>query len=253
MHLERLAHELREDGIAAESRVLRAEPGAAIIDAVCEHDASIVVRSSYERHEFAGWLRGKIIDEATRKLHVPELFVPASGAPAPAPGSRLRVLVPLDGSALAESAVMQVLGVARSRPLKLRLVNVVHLRLGPLGALLPSLPHPDTEQRTTTRYLHDVAATLRAEGVVTHTDVIKSPDSVARVLLDLVRQSVVDIVAMTTHGLNTFSQLPLGRVATEVLNQSHSETRRAFGVSLTEIEDAPRLCDERVARTLEAG
>jgi len=218
LQLERLAQELHEDGIAVEARVRRAEPAAAIIDAVREYDASIVVRSSFERHDLAGWLRGAIVDEVTRKLHMPVLIVPACVAPAPA--SRLRVLVPLDGSVEAESALVQVLGMPRSRPVEVHLVEVVHLRLGRFGALLPSLPQPDTEHRATTRYLHDVAATLRAEGVETHTEVIKSTDSVARVLLDLAQRLAIDIIAMTTRGLNTVRQLPLGRVATEVLEHS---------------------------------
>ena len=220
LHLEHVAQVLRDEGISAEARVRRAEPGAAIVDAVREFDASVIVRSGYERHDLAGWLRRTIIDEATRKAHVPVLIVQASGAPAPAPGSRLRVLVPLDGSALAESVLVDVLRIARSRPLEIRLVDVIHLRLGPLGALLPCLPHPDAEHRASTRYLHDVAATLRTEDVVAHTDVIESPDSVARVLLDLAQRSVVDIIAMTTRGLNARSQLPPGRVTTEVLEHS---------------------------------
>jgi nucleotide-binding universal stress UspA family protein len=220
LQLERLAQELRGEGIAAETQFLRAEPAAAIIDAVREYDARAVVRSGYERHDLAGWLRRMIIDEATRKLQVPVLIVPDGGAPAPAPGSRLRVLVPLDGSPMAESAVVHILGIARFRPLEIRLVHVVHLRLGPFGALLPSQPHPDTEHRATTRYLQDVAATLREEGVVTQTEVIKSPDSVARVLLDLAQRSVIDIIAMTTRDMNTLDQSPLGRIATEVLEHS---------------------------------
>jgi nucleotide-binding universal stress UspA family protein len=220
LQLERVAQELRDEGIAAEAQVRRAEPEAAIVDAVREFDASAIVRSGYERHDLAGWLRGTIVDEATRKTHTPVLIVPASGAPAPAPGSRLRVLVPLDGSALAESALVHVLRIAGSRPLEIRLIEVVHLGLGPLGVPLPSLPGLEAERRATRRYLHDVAAALRAEGVTAHTDVIKSPDSVARVLLALAQRSVVDIIAMTTRGVDTLSQLPLGTVATEVLERS---------------------------------
>jgi nucleotide-binding universal stress UspA family protein len=201
--LELLARELRKDGIAAEAQVRRAKPGVAIIDAVREYDATVIVRSSYEGHDLAGWLRGTIIDEVMHQIQIPVLIIPTVEVPAPAPGLRLRVLVPLDGSALAESALVQVLEIARPRSLDVRLVAVVHRRLGPLGALLPSVPNLKTERRATTRYLHNLAATLRAEGVVTHTDVIEIQDSVGRVLFDLAHRSVVDVVVMTTRGLNT--------------------------------------------------
>jgi nucleotide-binding universal stress UspA family protein len=218
--LELLAHELRKDGITAEAQVRRAEPAAAIIDAAREYDASVIVRSSYERHDLAGWLRGTIIDEVMHQIQIPVLIIPAVEVPAPVPGLRLRVLVPLDGSALAESTLVHILELARPRPLEIRLIAVVHLRLGPLGALLPSLPNLETERRATTRYLRDLAATLRAEGVVTHMDVIESQDSVGQVLLDFARRSAVDVVAIATRGLNTRSDLPLGRVAAEVRERS---------------------------------
>jgi len=217
--LELLAHELGKEGIAAEAQVRRAEPRVAIVDAVREYDAIAIVRPSHERHDLAGWLRGMIIDEVMHQLQIPVLIIPAVEVPAPAPGSRLRVLVPLDGSARAESALVHILEFTGPRPLEVRLIAVVHLRLGPLGALLPVVPNSETGRRATTRYLHDLAATLRAEGLVTHTDVIESRDSIGRVLLDLVRRSVVDVVVMATHGLNTPGHPPQGRVTTELLEQ----------------------------------
>ena len=208
--LEDLAHGLRREGITAEALVRRGEPGVAIADAVREHDATAIVRSSELGHDLAGWLRKTIVYDVVRQTQVPVLIVPGEEVPAPAAGSRLRVLVPLDGSAPAESALVHILGLARPRPLEVRLVEVIHLRLGPLGARLPFVPNSRTERRAASRYLHDVAATLRMEGVVTHTDVIESHESPDRVLLDLVRQSAVDVVVLGTHGLNSPGHLPPG-------------------------------------------
>ena len=64
--LESLAHGLRKEGFAAEAQVRRAEPGAAIIDAVREFDASAIVRSSEDGHDLAGWLRRTIVDGVMR-------------------------------------------------------------------------------------------------------------------------------------------------------------------------------------------
>ena len=88
--------------------------------------------------DLAGWLRKTIVDDVMRQIRVPVLTVPAGGVPRPAPGERLRVLVPLDGSALAESALVHMLGIARRRPLEIRLRNkdkdyVVRARSGYLA------------------------------------------------------------------------------------------------------------------------
>jgi nucleotide-binding universal stress UspA family protein len=213
--LDALAHELRQDGIATETRVRRAKPGEAIIDAVREFDASIVARSSYERRDLAGWLRGKIVDEVMHQIPIPVLILPSGEASAPARSSRLRVLVPLDGSALAESALVHLLEVAKPRPIEVHLVDVVQLRVGPLGALLPSIPDAKAERRATTRYMHGLAAKLRAAGLVTHTELIESHDSVGRALLDFARQAVIDVVVMTARGLTTHSDLPQGEAVPE--------------------------------------
>jgi nucleotide-binding universal stress UspA family protein len=217
--LRSLVDGLHAEGIAAEAQVRRAEPGAAIVDAVREFDASAIVRSSADGNDLAGWLRRTIVDEVMHRIQVPVLIVPTGAVPAPAPGSRLRVLVPLDGSAPAESALVHLMGIAGPRPLEIRLVDVVHLRLGPLGALLPSVPDSKAARRATTRYLHEVAAALRTADVATQTEVIESRDSVGQVLLDLARRSAVDVVVMTTHGLNTPGHLPQSRLTTDVVEQ----------------------------------
>lgn len=238
--LESLANGLRKEGIAAEAQVRRAEPGAAIVDAVRESDASAIVRPGYERHDLNGWLRGMIVDEVMHQIPIPVLIIPAGEVSAPVPGSRLRVLVPLDGSAPAESALVHILGIARPRPLEIRLVDVVHLRVGPLGARLPFVPDSKAERRARTRYLHDVAATLRTEGVVTHTEVVESQDSVGRVLLNFARRSVVDVVVMATHGLNTPGHFPQGRVAIELLEQCSVPVLLVPGSSGKEPADSAR-------------
>jgi nucleotide-binding universal stress UspA family protein len=217
--LESLARMLRKEGIAAEAQLRRAEPGEAIVDAVREFDASAIVRPSDDGHDLAGWLRRTIVDEVMHQIQTPVLIVPAGEVPPLVAASRLRVLVPLDGSALAESALVHMLGIARRRKLEIRLIDVIHQRLGPLGALPPSLPDPKTERRATARYLEDVAVSLRAAGVVTHTDVIESQDPASQVLLDLARQSSIDVIAIATRSRAPRAYDLQERAASEVLEQ----------------------------------
>jgi nucleotide-binding universal stress UspA family protein len=220
LQLEDVAHELREEGIEVETQVRWSDPVSAIVGAACDYGASVIVRSSYERHDFSGWLRRTIIDEVMDQIHIPVLIVPAGGSSAPTPDSRLRVLVPLDGSALAESALVHLREVAACRPLEVCLVNVVQQRLGPFGALLPILSDPGSERRETMRYLHEVAAKLRADGVVAHAQVIESRDSVARELLDIAKRSGADVIAIATRGRNDPSHPALGSVSTTIVEHS---------------------------------
>jgi nucleotide-binding universal stress UspA family protein len=152
---------------------------------------------------------------------VPVLVVPADGAPVPTDGSTRRVVVPLDGSALAESALVHLRRITGPRPPEVHLVSVIRWPIGPYGVMLPYFPDPEADRRETERYLDEIAATLRAEGVATHTQVIyQGGDSVAREILDLARHTGADFIAMATRGRGHFEHLALGSVSTEVLEHS---------------------------------
>jgi nucleotide-binding universal stress UspA family protein len=205
--LERLVQGLGEDGIAAEAQVRHAKPEMAIAEAVRDFDARAVVRSSVAGHDLAGWLRTTIIDEAAHRLGIPVLAIPPGEVRTPASHSTLRVLIPLDGSAAAESALVHVLRMAGADHLELYLLDVVHVRLGPLGARLPFVPDAKAQRRAMTRYLRDVATTLRARGMVAQTDVVETADTVGRALRDVAQRRAVDAVAIAAHGLSTHDAL----------------------------------------------
>ena len=221
LELEDLARELRKEGIAAEVQIRWADPASAIVDAAREYDASIIVMADHRGHRFRDWLSGKVTEEVLHQTGVPVLVVPADGAPLPADGSARRVLVPLDGSALAESALVQLRRITGPRSLEVQLFSVIPRPIGPYGVILPYVPDPETDRRATERYLDEIAATLRAEGVVAHTQVIfQGADSVAREILHLARRMGADIIAMATHGRGHLEHLALGSVSTEVLEHS---------------------------------
>jgi nucleotide-binding universal stress UspA family protein len=219
--LEGLARELRKEGIAAEAQVRWADPASAIVDAAREYDASIIVMADHQGHRFRDWLRGEVTEQVLHQTPVPVLVVPADGAPVPADDSTRRIVVPLDGSALAESAVVQLRRITEPKPLEVHLVSVIPRLIGPFGVVLPYVPDPETDRRQSERYLDEIAATLRAEGVVAHPWVIfQAGDSVAREILDLAQRTGADVIAMATHGRSHLAHLALGSVSTEILEHS---------------------------------
>jgi nucleotide-binding universal stress UspA family protein len=219
--VEDLARELRKEGIAAEVQIRWADPASAIVDAAREYDASIIVMADHQGRQFGDWLRGKVTEEVLHQSPVPVLVVPPDGAPVPADGSTRRVLVPLDGSALAESALVQLRRITGPRPLEVHLLSVIPRLIGPYGFLLPYVPDPETDRRATERYLDELATALRTEGVVTYTEVIfQGRDTVASEILEVARRTIVDLIAMATHGRGHLEHLALGSVSTAVLEHS---------------------------------
>jgi nucleotide-binding universal stress UspA family protein len=162
---------------------------------------------------------------------------PANRAEAVAPGSWPRaVLVPLDGSELAEQAL--AVGAARARRTGAALHLVTVHEPWPALALPPDFPvaRTDLEERVgeeLRQYVESVAAATRAflPSQVTATTLT---GGVAEALCGFVETHGVDLVVMTTHGRGGLSRLWLGSVADRLLR------RVGVPVLLLHPSDAPQ-------------
>lgn len=131
-----------------------------------------------------------------------------------------RVLIPLDGSRLAEGILPFVLQIAAPLDLKVVLVFVAQ----------PIMPHAvegttyfavdDVSARLNEAraYLTPVAADLRRQGVRVTTDA-RYGDPVTEIVA-AARENGAGIIAMTTHGRGGFRRLLFGSVAEAVLRRA---------------------------------
>jgi nucleotide-binding universal stress UspA family protein len=131
-----------------------------------------------------------------------------------------RVLVPLDGSLVAEGVIPFIMEIAG--PLDMQVVL--------LRVLVPVPPMPvegtrqvvieDLEKRRAEaeEYLVGMARELRDKGVRVTTDVRRG-EPVAEILQGA-REAEADLIAMTTHGRSGLRRLLFGSVAEAVLRQA---------------------------------
>jgi nucleotide-binding universal stress UspA family protein len=126
-----------------------------------------------------------------------------------------RILVPLDGSTLAEAALPDALDLARQAGSTLILLRAVeaHTIVGdPVDAQVRVV-------REAERYLEDVAARLRGQGVAKiETSVWYGPAPPS--IVDAARLRKADLVVMFSHGRSGVGRLVLGSVAESVLRAS---------------------------------
>jgi nucleotide-binding universal stress UspA family protein len=119
------------------------------------------------------------------------------------------ILVPLDGSPLAERALPFAQAIAAAGNARLRLLRVV----------LPSVNHPDVEAAAVTEaegYLRNLAERLSP---VT-TDCVVEKGEATDILLGLITRPDIDLVAMSTHGRSGIGRWIYGSVADAVLRHS---------------------------------
>ncbi len=127
------------------------------------------------------------------------------------------ILVPLDGSLLAETALEPALLLARRFEAEVLLVRTLVPAEPPMGETrAPRLVSTHDAQR----YLASVADYLRSEGVVALTVVL--PLEPAEGIVEEAKLSNVDLIVMTTHGRKGIDALLHPSVTWQVLRQTQA-------------------------------
>src|SRR5436305_2004886 len=135
------------------------------------------------------------------------------------------ILVPLDGSALAETALPHAIALAQATGAGLRLLRVIEtpVEIEPLTlSTEPSLRgrrNDSEETRLTPTYLANVANRLLEMGVEVGTEILEG-DPAQRIVDRAGWFASTTCIAMATHGRSGLSQLVYGSVAEKVLHGS---------------------------------
>lgn len=207
------------DGPVASS-VLDGPVAPTLIEHVRARKADLVVMTTHGRAGLSRFFLGSVADRLVRELHCPILLLPPESPQVPEPGAAARILIPLDGSALAASVLGRAAAVLPDAVLEL--VRVV---------VLPAMPLPpdaawgvpseilDEELSIATHYLEDVAATLRAKGRVVHTRVL-SHWSPAAAIADYAEERHCDLIALATRGESGLPRALLGSVADKIIRSA---------------------------------
>lgn len=222
-YLRRLAAQARrERGIQVATAVLDGPVARTLADYVGDSGADLVVMSTHGRGPLRrAWL-GSVADELLRTLQVPLLLArPTEGAAPPAPPGSGDILVPLDGSALAEAALVPATGLARLLDASVTLLQIVPPVILATDPVAPFPQDYDEDLTTATRdaaqdYLDSVAQRLRDEGLRA-TAVAAIGGSPAETVLEQGRAPQIRMVVLATHGRSGLRRLVLGSVADKLV------------------------------------
>ncbi|MGH7306403.1 MAG: universal stress protein [Candidatus Rokuibacteriota bacterium] len=131
-----------------------------------------------------------------------------------------RVVIPLDGSRLAEGILPFILQIAGPLDLEVGLVRVLQPIMPQVIEGTTHFTVDDVAARLNEarEYLAPVAADLRRQGVRVTTDA-RHGEPVTEIVA-AARETKADLIAMTTHGRSGFSRLLFGSVAEAVLRQA---------------------------------
>ena len=219
--LEALAESARALGVDARTHTRVGEPGSGILACASDEGIDLIVMATTGRTGLAHVLMGSVAERVVRQAACPVLTVRHDPKVAPkrlTPDTLPRlaeILVPLDGSALAETALPGTLRIARRHGSAVRLLRVVHAHA--LGTVALEAAQVRGVQDAEA-YLAALKRRLAAEGLTTGAAVRYG--EAAPEILDDIRVNRPNLVAMSTHGRTGLLHLVLGSVAEQVLRAS---------------------------------
>lgn len=183
----------------------------------------LIVLTSHGRGGVRGLLYGRVAEQVLQRGTTPVLLLPPSDRGREAAFGCRRILVPLDGSDAAETAVGPATRIGAACGAELVLVWVVPTvetisgERAAAARLMPTAAAAllDVEAREAVRYLEEVAARVRAAGVAARPLVERGEP--VQTLLETAARQAVDLIVMATHGRSGVSALWAGSVASRVV------------------------------------
>jgi nucleotide-binding universal stress UspA family protein len=202
--------------------LLAAPVGDALREYVRSRNIDLVVMATHARDGIERIILGSVADEMIRTADVPLLLIRprADTHYAPARLDVRHILIPLDGSPLAEAVIAPASRIAALTGARMTLLRVLQPFPVVLGGFdMPVYLTSDAAWLDARRdgYLQRVAMQVRTQGSVVDVAEI-SAVNVARGILDYAATEAVDMIAMSTHGRSGLLRVLAGSVANAVMH-----------------------------------
>ncbi len=223
-YLEQVAASLRKQRLTVSCSVGEGAPAELIVKESSKEAATLIAMSTHGRSGAARWLLGSV---ATKVLHAtanPLLLVRSRAPTSFTEEARLGTLIiPLDGSTLAEQALLPAGALAKALNLKTILVRVTpspeeYYRFAEPG-YFPPADLPEAVDADANRYLGSLSQKLRKKRFPAVEERLLHGDAAAAII-DLSRQVADSLVVMTSHGRSGVGRWLLGSVADRVVSHA---------------------------------
>ena len=208
-YLQRIEREVNYAGISCKTRVRRGRAAPEIVRAAVEEDADLVLMTTRGGSPVKRWLVGGVTEQVLRLSPVPVLTV-RSQTPLPHQARVRRIIVPLDGSKLAEAPLSWAKRLARFLRAKL-----IFLHVYPSGPAGLTARNGEAFVGLRKRIL-PLCSELRVDGVKAAFK-LQRGDPAERILIYPDRY---DLILTTTHGFGGFKRWVFGSVAEKLIHAS---------------------------------
>jgi len=215
-YVARIAESMKQDGLEVSSVVQVGNPALAIINEATKEPATLITMSTHGRSGIMRWFLGSVTDRVLHATRNPLLIIRVQEESELKQEVRLdTVIVPLDGSSLAEQVLPHVAPIAKALGLKVALVRITPVA-AEFAHYIEYVPAPyldlaqDVDEEAST-YLHRINRGLKLQGVANVEEhVLHGHPAVA--IVDFARSISDNMVAMSSHGRSGIGSWLLGSI-----------------------------------------
>lgn len=221
-YLEVASQPIRRAGVSVSYSTPEGDPASKILEEAEKDKDTLIAISTHGRSGITRWVMGSVASKVLETTNNPMLVIHSQDAKAAKLSS---VIVPLDGSKVAEQIIPHVVAVA-----KVLKVKVILVRVTPSAAdyyrdmeypRSRSLDFSKEVDEEALKYLQDTGEKLKRQGV-TAVEHRLMHGQAAVVVIDLAKETPDAMVAMSSHGRSGMGRWVLGSVADRVVRHSGS-------------------------------
>ncbi len=204
-------------------------PPEVIVDRGAVQKGTLIAMSTHGRSGFRRWYLGSVTEKVLHASNDPLLVVRGTEQSGSVQEASLNaIIVPLDGSPLAERVLPHVVAIARELKLKVVLVRVYSLAALTYtedtieeGSPIDVAALTDALNSEVQRYLEQKASQMKDEGLENVGRELFAGDPAGRIV-DLAQQAPDSLIAMCTHGRSGIKRWVLGSITDRVVRHCGS-------------------------------
>lgn len=200
------------------------DPVEMILEKAGETDNTLLAMSTHGRSGMQRWYLGSVADKVLHAVQSPMLLVKGNEQPQSQAGEATigRIILPLDGSELAEQALPHAKALAAGLDAGIDIVRVYSLLTNAYYAegYVPNFEEIIDQMRAEiSAYISAKTAELSADGLKHSDGIVKEGDPAASII-DLAQATPNSLIAMCSHGRSGVKRWVLGGTADRVIRHS---------------------------------
>lgn len=219
-YLNEIAQGLRE--LKVSCSVKRGKPAQIILKKAALEPGALITMATHGRSGIQRWLLGSVAEKILRGTRNP-LFLARGDDPEGTQAVLQSIIVPLDGSPLAESVLPTVLEMAKAFNAAVLLFRAFELPTSAYYGRENYLPNYDELKKKfradAQRYLDEKVGALRAQGLAQVSSLLREGVG-AEEVIRCARERPRSLIAMCTHGRSGVKRWVLGSVTEKVVRHS---------------------------------